>query len=182
VREASAQDSARVAHPSRLGRGPKLTDDQRRFCVYCFAHWKTPQQTADALKDFYGVSITRQCVATYSPKLNPKISEKWRSVFDAERKRFVEEVDGIAIAHLSYRLEMYDRIVEKVMASGDSATALAALEQAAKDKGGVFTNTRQVHATGSLIEQLLYVCNAEDPDFDGGENCQAPPAVKRAAA
>jgi hypothetical protein len=167
--------------PNPNGRGPKLNEEQRRFCVLAFARFLTPQQTADELKEFYGVSVTRQCVATYSPKLNPKISERWRAIFDAERKRFVEEVDNIAIAHLSYRLEMLDQIVQKAMASGDSATALAALEQAAKDKGGIFTNTRQVHATGSLIEQLLHVCNADDPDPDIGEPL-APRAVKRAAA
>ena len=172
-----------MPHNQDNAHGPKLTDDQRRFCVFCFAHWKTPQQTADLLEESHGVKITRQAARVYSPKLNPKIAEKWRAIHDAERKRFVEEVDGIAIAHLSYRLEMLDTIATKAIVAGDTATALAALEQAAKDKGGVFTSSRNLSVDGGFrIEAFLTAAALNDLDDQDNHKPRNLQAVKGAAA
>lgn len=135
------------------GRGPKLTEEQRRFAVCCFARWKTPQQAADLLEQAYGVRVSRQGIAAYSPRHNSRISAVWRAIHDAERQRFIADLSDIPIAFTSYRLAQLQEILDRATAAGDTAGMLAALDQAAKEVGGFYV--RASRAIGRNLERHL---------------------------
>ena len=137
---------------------PKLNDEQRLFCVRCFARFLTPLQVVEALKADYGVEISRQAACFYSPKHNRAIAKKYLVLHEAARKAFIDDQSGIPIAHLSHRLEALSRIAAKAEEMGNTPEARAALEQAAKDKGGLFTSHRQIAVTG--IESLIQAAAA----------------------
>ncbi|WP_157573358.1 DUF2280 domain-containing protein, partial [Novosphingobium sp. AAP83] len=65
-----------------------------------------------------------------------------RDLHAATRKRFEQEVADVPIARRAFRLRRLQKIHDRALASGNAALALHTLEQAAKEVGGMFNNTR----------------------------------------
>jgi len=128
-----------------------LNDAAKRFIVQALACWDTPSEVSAALKDEMGIDAPRTQVAQYDPTkvAGAKLSAKWRELFEATRKRFVEERANIAVAHQSYRLRQLGKIYDRHMARGNIVAAAAVLEQAAKEEGGMLTNKRNLDHTSS---------------------------------
>lgn len=129
----------------------KLTDAHKRFIVTALACWDTPTEVAAALKEEMGIDVPRTQVAQYDPTkvAGAKLSAKWRELFEATRKRFIKERADIAVSHQSYRLRQLGKIYDRHMARGNIVAAAAVLEQAAKEKGGMLTNKRNLDHTSS---------------------------------
>lgn len=127
-----------------------LDDRQKRFLVQALACFDTPQQAADALFAEFGVKVERMQAASYDPTrpAGANLSQKWREIFDATRKKFLEEVSGIPIANQSFRLRSLHRMHEMALERRNVPLALATLEQAAKEMGGMFTNRRELSGPG----------------------------------
>lgn len=123
---------------------PKLTDESRAFVVQSLAMFDPPSTVAAAVRKEYGVEITPQSVEGYDPtkRAGAKLSDKWRALFEETRKTFLEDTSRIAVSHRAVRLRALQRLAEKAETQGNVALAAQLLEQAAKEMGNAFTNTR----------------------------------------
>lgn len=124
-----------------------LSNEVKGFIVQALACFDTPSQVAEAVKNDYGVEVSRQQVESHDPtKVSGKgLAAKWVTLFHDTRKRFREDTAEIPIANRSYRLRMLGRLVEKAESSRNARLALQVLEQAAKECGDVYVN-RQTKA------------------------------------
>lgn len=128
----------------------KLNEAAQRFIVQALACYDTPTQVADAVKEEFGIEITRQQAASYDPTkaMGKTLAKKWRDLFHATRERFRKEVSEIPIADQAFRLRQLHRIMAEAMKRKNVVLAAQILEQAAKETGGMFTNRRQHEHTG----------------------------------
>ena len=127
------------------GKGlPKLDEAARTYVVTALACFDPPSVVAEAVRKEYGVEITPQSVEGYDPtkKAGAKLSVKWSTLFHETRKAFTEETAAIGISHKSVRLRMLERMAQKAEKQGNIVVAANLLEQAAKEMGNAFTNTR----------------------------------------
>lgn len=123
----------------------KLDDHVKLYIVQALACFDTPQQVADAVKEEFGIVVTRMQVQGYDPTKTRgrDLSAKLRAVFEATRKRFLDEVEQVPIASQTYRLRNLQRLHEQAVQRKNLQLAAALLEQAAKEVGGAFTNRRE---------------------------------------
>ncbi|WP_028353449.1 DUF2280 domain-containing protein [Bordetella petrii] len=144
----------------------RLTDGIKRFVVQALACYDTPTQVVDAVKEEFGLVVSRQQVATYDPtKATGKtLAKKWRVLFDDTRKRFRAEVAEIPIADQAYRLRTLQRAMAKAERQGNVAMVSQLLEQAAKEVGGAFTN-RHKHEHGGPNGGPIPTANLSKEEF-----------------
>lgn len=128
----------------------KLDDRVKQFIVQALACYDTPTQVAAAVKEEFGLTITRMHVQTYQPgtAAGRDLSKRWRDLFDATRKAFLEDAASVPIAQQSYRLRRLQQLHDLAAARNNAQLAAALLEQAAKEVGGAFTNTRKLGGEG----------------------------------
>jgi hypothetical protein len=128
-----------------------LTTEVKAFIVQGLACFDTPSQVAQAVKQEFGIDITRQQVAQHDPTkvAGINIATKWKTMFEEVRNRFREETSDIPIANKAYRLRALDRMAAKAEGIKNMALAAQLMEQAAKEMGGAYTNRQQVDHTNS---------------------------------
>ncbi|MBJ2345567.1 MULTISPECIES: DUF2280 domain-containing protein [Pseudomonas] len=119
-----------------------LKDEVKRFIVQSLACFDTPSQVAQAVKDTFGLEVSRQQCEFYDPTkyAGRDLSLKWRTVFEDTRKRFREETAEIPIANRAFRLRALNRFVEKAESMKNISLAMQILEQAAKETGDMYVN------------------------------------------
>lgn len=128
-----------------------LTTEVKAFIVQGLACFDTPTQVAQAVKQEFGIDVTRQQVAQHDPTkvAGINIATKWKTMFEEVRNRFREETSDIPIANKAYRLRALDRMAAKAEGIKNMALAAQLMEQAAKEMGGAYTNRQQVDHTNS---------------------------------
>lgn len=143
----------------------KLDDGVKTFIVRGLACYDTPSQVAAAVKEEFGLTLTRMQVALYDPATHAgrDLSKKWRAIFAETRKQFLESIARIPIAHQTYRLRQLHRMFERAAATGNAQLAAQLLEQAAKEVGGAFTNTRK-HEGGDPANPI-HMAHRKAADF-----------------
>lgn len=139
--------------PRRAGSSSKLSDTTRKFIVERIAAFDSPQTVVGALREEFGVTITRQGVAFYDPTVGAKPAAKWCALFDTARAAFLKEIGDIPIAQRAVRLRRLDRMAVHAEARGNFALAAALNRQAAEDLGGAYSNRREL--TGADGAQLV---------------------------
>jgi hypothetical protein len=119
-----------------------LKDEQKLFIVQCLACYDTPTQVVEAVKDEFGLTLERPQIQSYDPtKVQGRdLSKKYREIFDATRKAFLDDISKIPIASQSFRLRSLQRMHDYAVSKKNYVMAAEILEQAAKEVGGVFTN------------------------------------------
>lgn len=124
----------------------KLDDTVRRFMVQALACFDTPSQVAAAVKDEFGLTITRQQAQAYDPTKHAgrMLAKKWVALFDATRDAFLKDAGKIPIAQQTYRLRRLQQMHETAVTQKNPMLAAQLLEQAAKEVGGAFTNRREL--------------------------------------
>jgi len=140
----------------------QLKKEIKLFIVRELAVFNTPSEVAAAVKQEFKVDITRQRCESYDPtkRTGQNLSAELKAEFEATRKQFVESPQNIPVANLTYRLQRMQRIVDD--AGKNSVLVLKALEQAAKDVGGDFTNRKEITgADGKPLEQNIYQLTPE---------------------
>lgn len=143
-----------------------LTDDVKAFVVQALACFDTPTQVANAVKEEFGLEITRMQVSTYDPTkfMGRNLSKKWRDIFEATRKAFLEDQASIPIANQNFRLRALHNLYQNAASRGNAALAAQLLEQAAKESGGSFTNRREM--TGRDGAPLIPTKSAQEMTDD----------------
>ncbi len=135
----------------------KLGVKEKRFIVQALACWDTPTQVAAAVKEHFGLVLTRQQVAYYDPTttMGVDVSKELRKLFHETRERFRSEIDDIPIANQAFRLRSLSKMHEEARGQGNKPLAAQLLEQVAKEVGGAYTNTRR-HEGGDPSKPITH--------------------------
>lgn len=121
-----------------------LSNEVKAFIVQALACFDTPSQVAEAVKNEFGIEISRQAVESHDPtkRAARNLAKRWVTLFEDTRKRFREETAEIPIANRAYRLRALGRIAERAETMKNLPLAIQVLEQAAKEAGDVYVNRR----------------------------------------
>ncbi|GLX91956.1 hypothetical protein Pfra02_45240 [Pseudomonas fragi] len=121
-----------------------LKNEVKSFIVQALACFDTPSQVVEAVKNEYGVVVSRQQVETHDPSKSAGkgLAVKWATLFHDTRKRFREETAEIPIANRAFRLRGLGRMAEKAETMRNLALTAQLYEQAAKEVGDVYVNRR----------------------------------------
>jgi len=124
-----------------------LSNDVKAFIVQALACFDTPSQVATAVREEFGIEVTRQQCESHDPTkyAGRDLAKRWRVLFDDTRRRFREETADIPIANRAHRLRTLGRMAEKAEGMRNLALTAQLLEQAAKEVGDVYVN-RQTKA------------------------------------
>lgn len=127
-----------------------LKDEVKAFIVQALACFDTPSQVCQAVKEQYGIEVSRQLCERYDPtKYSGRdLGQKWKTFFDECRKRFREETVDIPIANRAFRLRAMNRFVEKAESMKNIGLAMQILEQAAKETGDIYINRAKKEEAG----------------------------------
>ena len=127
----------------------ELNEAQKLEIVTRLARFEAPM---DILRDLgsRGVVVTPIQVGSYDPTRSYyEAGEKWREIFDAARKFYIEEVASVPLANQGFRLQTLARLVDKAEKEKKYGLVAQLIEQASKEVGGVFTNQRDVSISDS---------------------------------
>lgn len=121
-----------------------LSNEVKAFIVQALACFDTPSQVAAAVREEFGLEVTRQQCESHDPtkRSGKDLAKRWVTLFEDTRARFREETAEIPIANRAYRLRALGRMVEKVEGMRNYGLALQILEQAAKEVGDVYVNRK----------------------------------------
>lgn len=119
-----------------------LSNEVKAFIVQALACFDTPSQVAAAVREEFGIEVTRQKCEAHDPtkRAGRDLAKRWRTLFEDTRARFREETAEIPIANRAYRLRTLGRLAEKVEGMRNYGLTLQILEQAAKEVGDVYVN------------------------------------------
>ncbi|EOX8993106.1 DUF2280 domain-containing protein, partial [Pseudomonas aeruginosa] len=83
-----------------------LNSELKSFIVQALACFDTPSQVVEAVKNDFGIVVTRQQVESHDPTkaAGKGLAKRWVTLFHDTRKRFREETAEIPIANRAYRL------------------------------------------------------------------------------
>lgn len=127
-------------------KAPAIPDEIKRFIINALAAFDTPSQVADAVKEEFGVVVSRQAVEGHDPTKHAgrKLAQKWRDLFEASRSGFINEATAVPIAHRSTRLRALYRMAQAAERKGNYPLAAALNKQAAEEMGNAYTNKREI--------------------------------------
>ena len=131
---------------------PVLSAAVKLFVVRRLAAFDSPTEVARAVKVEFGIDISRQHVESHNPDralAAHGLSAKWRTLFDVERRRFLDDMAAIPISHRPMRLRTLDRLARRAEDSGNLALAASLMEQAAREMGNFYANRRLLAASDS---------------------------------
>jgi len=151
----------------------KLSEAVQRFIVQALACYDTPTQTAESVKEEFGIDVPRNQIGQYDPtKVSGRqLAKKWRDLFTDTRERFRKEVSEIPIADQAYRLRQLQRMTQDALKRKNIVLAASLLEQAAKDTGGMFTNKRELSGpNGGPIPMTPTTIELVAPDVQQSED------------
>ncbi len=160
----------------------KLHAKVKRFIVINLACMDTPTQVADAVKEEFGIVVSRQQVHNYDTTrtYGKDLSKDLRKLFDEMRAKFLAEIDKIPIANQAFRLRAIQRAFTRAEAAKNQVLALQALKQAAEESGGAYTNTRKL--VGSKTEPLVHEHRRSIEDYTDAELAELAAGASSATA
>ena len=121
-----------------------LNNEIKAFIVQSLACFDSPSQVATAVREGFGVVVSRQHVEAHDPtrKSSKGLAKRWVTLFEDTRNGFRSEVVKEPIANRSMRLRALGRMHEEAEARGHIVMAMKLLEQAAKECGDIYTSRR----------------------------------------
>lgn len=129
---------------------PDLHFTVKRYIVQRLAQYDTPTDVVKAVKEEFGLELTRQRVHYYDPttRAGAALASELKALFETTRKDFLEQIERIPIANPAVRLTHLNRQLEKVASLGNAVQVKELCEAAAKEVGGFFTNRREISGPG----------------------------------
>jgi hypothetical protein len=144
----------------------------KAFIVQALACFDTPTQVATAVREEFGLEVTRQKCEAHDPTkyAGRDLAKRWVTLFEDTRKRFREETAEIPIANRAYRLRALGRMAVKAETMKNMALTAQLLEQAAKEVGDVYVNRQtkneNPHDNVPPTRVRVDVVDARKPDAD----------------
>lgn len=121
----------------------ELTDEIKTFIVQRLAMYDTPTETADAVKEEFGVTVDRRHVQMYDPERSgKKPAPEWCALHAKTREEFLTERARLPIAQRAVRIKKLQRWIAAAEKGKNLVLAATLLEQAAKEVGDAYTNRR----------------------------------------
>lgn len=115
----------------------RLSEPEKHEIVRLLAHFNTPAEVVVAMREHHGVEVDRFQVRAYDPtKARYEGGDKWREIFEAERSKYLHDIENIPIAHKAFRLNELGKSLVRAQRSGNIVLANATLAQAAKEMRG----------------------------------------------
>lgn len=108
----------------------KLTEDVQTFIVQELACFRTPSEVAEAVKEEFGLVVSRQQVQVYDPEHGQKPAKKWCALHAAFRQAFLEQQAGLAITHRSWRMRELEDMARRAKKAKNYKLAAELLLQA----------------------------------------------------
>lgn len=149
-----------------------LSNEVKAFIVQALACFDTPSQVAAAVREEFGIEVTRQKCEAHDPtkRAGKDLAKRWVVLFEDTRKRFREETAEIPIANRAYRLRAMGRFIERAEGMKNIPLAMQILEQAAKECGDMYVN-RQKKADAEdepapVNSVQVHVVDARKPNAD----------------
>ena len=126
-----------------------LTNEVKAFIVQGLATYMTPSDVAEAVKNEFGVEITRQQASSYDPTkaAGMGLAKKWSDMFNKFRDDFSTNIQAIPIANKAYRLTLLNDMALDALKSKNRPLVASLVEQAAKEVGDVYTNKKALDHT-----------------------------------
>ena len=89
-----------------------LKEPIKIFIVQSLACFETPQQVADAVKQEYGIEVSRSQCQVYDPTKysGRNLSKKLKDLFERTRKDFKENIEDIPIANKAFHFKELQQI------------------------------------------------------------------------
>ena len=111
----------------------KLNNEIRTFIVQAVACFDSPSTVVKAVREEFGVEISKQTIEGYDPtkRAGRDLAARWRTIFEETRKAFLEDTVTIGISHRAVRLRALQRMAEKAESQGNMVLASSLMEQAA---------------------------------------------------
>lgn len=133
----------------------KLTPEHREFIIDRLAMHDTPTMVSRALKETFGIDVPRNQVEGYDPRSHRARRRRGPSPalvarFEAARAKWAAELESIPIADRAFRVRRLQAMFEQAFEKGNHPLAARFLEQAAKEMGETFSNTRKVEHSGKV--------------------------------
>lgn len=121
-----------------------LRSEVKAFIVQALACFDTPSQVVEAVKNEFGLELSRQTCEGHDPTkyAGRGLAQKWVDLFNDSRKRFREETAEIPIANRAFRLRGLGRMAEKAENMRNLALTAQLYEQAAKECGDMYVNRK----------------------------------------
>jgi hypothetical protein len=156
--EGEKEGQKRLA-PRHVGRLPQ---NIRTRILELFAQFQPLRLVREAIKTEFGRDLADATLSAYdASRASCRLSKAQRDQFDALRKAYVEGAAGVAIAHQAHRLRKYEDVYDKALKAKDFSAALKAMELAAKEMGGVMTNTSTVKHEGKVEHRHMSLDDAK---------------------
>ncbi len=123
----------------------EFSDEDKERIVLLLARFKRPAEVVAIFKEEFGIETDVQQVRTYDPT-HPRYEagEKWRPIFEAARKEYIEDVSKVPVANQAFRLNLLQEGIEAARKAKNWKLVAELAEQASKEAGGVFTNVREL--------------------------------------
>ena len=119
-----------------------LTDEIKAFIVKGLARYDTPSQVAEAVREQFGIAVSRQQVFAYDPAGSRPPATRWVELHAATREKFLRDLAEIGVAQKAVRLRMLDRYARRAEANNFPHQAAEFLVQAAKECGGIYESRK----------------------------------------
>jgi hypothetical protein len=128
----------------------ELPGHVKAYIVQRLAQFDTPSMVVKGVKDEFDLTVSRQRVHYYdaSHRMGAGLPAELKKLFENTRKKFLEEPPSAPIANRNYRLTVLQRALNLAETRGQLPEVRAALEQAAKEDGGAYTNRLKHEHTG----------------------------------
>lgn len=125
---------------------PGIPDEVKRFIVNALASFDSPSQVAAAVKEEFGLEVSRQAVEGHDPTKHAGrgLALKWREMFQAARDGFIADATQVPIAHRSTRLRALHRMAQAAERKSNYPLAAQLHKQAAEEMGNAYTNRREL--------------------------------------
>ena len=127
----------------------RITKKVKLFIVRMLAEFETPTQTSRSVKEVFSIDVTPQQCEAYDPtkRIGQDLSQELRDKFFEYRRIANQELEAIPIANMRYRLQLLQGLVDEYPDNPVLIPKWA--EQAAKEMGGLYTNTSKTQLTGA---------------------------------
>jgi len=138
----------------------KMVDAQKSAVVIMLACYWTPTEVVTYVSEEWDIDIRKQSVQRYDPtKHNGQrsLAKKWCDLFHATRHRFLTDAAMHAVSKMPYRMGIYQKVIDGALKMRNYDMVLRAMEQAAKDEGGSYTNRQKVDIDQTIQTGVMKV-------------------------
>ncbi|OJU60540.1 MAG: hypothetical protein BGO08_10100 [Altererythrobacter sp. 66-12] len=131
-----------------------LTEAQKREIVEALAGFQSSSAIITHFRSVHGLDLTHKQVGRYDPtRPYYEGGERWREIFEAHRKAYLEDVSAIPAAHKAYRLNMLQEGIDAARAVKNWVVMAQLLKQAAEEVGGALTNERNLRVDDARVKR-----------------------------